>query len=611
MPFTVIAPSQVAAKAPVDDLLMGTIKDDLDYLLSAIGASNVQIFDFRANGNLRKLPFTKNGTGMFRNRNFSGVRSPTDTSAVDYGIGVAKRIDGIIVAKTQTLTRSKLYLGRPGIGGSLIVDLRKYTPTGTTIKKIESVFEDTQLGSAVTASTFTAQTITHSTPTINTQSIASWKAALNVQGVIPFVGWNLQSYRQIELDTAPDSDWKVGDSITLSGTASNDGTYVIVDLNRQGGPNIVVAGAGTEENTPAGTATLLAWVYTYANPINAGFVAGENVEFLAHTTGGNNGVFKIYATNLAGNNIIVKNVNGAAQAGVAGNAGNQRWVFAAPGAILSTDFVVGEKFRSFGGSSRNRGFFVIVAVNTAGNNVTIINTNAAGGVVAAAPSCTVDCLHFIFDTNLDPSSEVTVGDYATLDDGAGSVIIRKVVELNHLAVNSVVVYSPTNELSGMTAQIVRSALTKIEFYTDQSSVYSAGDRIEVTDTQDKTLLFVEKNFDGDYNVVAVNHGGGANYNVVIDLNALNGGFIQTPLVQHGECGQILAKSVSLFSTRPHMDFATVIPETTTGGIVKLIDNGTLNGAAALSDNDLVGFCVDQLPTMSPYDPPTDVVLQIG
>lgn len=610
MPFIVISPSQVAAKAPVDDSLMGAIKNDLDYLLSAIGASNVQIYDFRVNGSLRQLPFTNNGTGMFRQRNFSGIITPPDTSGADYGIGVAKRLDGIVVAKTQNLTRSKLYLGRPGVGGSLIVDLRKYTPTGTPIKKIESVFTDAQLGSATTVHTFTAQTITHSTPVINTQSIAAWKSALNVQSIIPFFGWDQLAYRQIELDVAPDSDWKVGDSITLSGTASNDGTYVIVDVNREGGPNIVIAGAGTEENTPAGTCTLLAWVYTYTNPVNVDFVAGENVEFLTHTSGGNNGIKKIYATNVSGNNIIVKNPSGVAQAGVAGNAGNERWVVTAPSALSTSNFVVGENVRTFGGSSRNRGFFKIVAVNTGGNNYTVINTNPSGGVIAATPSCTVNCLHFVYDTNLDPSSEVSIGDYVTIEN-AGSASIKKVVELNHLGVNGVTVYSPLNDLSGDSTETIRSARTKIEFYSDQSAVYSVGDRIEVTDTQDKVLLFEEKSFDGDYDIVEVNHGGGANYNVVIDLNALRGGFIKTPLLQNGACGQVIAKSVSCFTTRPHIDFATVVPETTTGGIIKLIDNGTLGPAASLSDNDLIGLCVDQLPTMSLYDPPTDLVFQIG
>jgi hypothetical protein len=115
----------------------------------------------------------------------------------------------------------------------------------------------------------------------------------------------------------------VGESAIFAGhtTAANNGTRPIVRIN-DGGNNIIVynttAGATTQAGV-AGTVQTTRWVYTFGAPVlTTDYFVGEQILAATHTTGANNGSFLIRAINDGGNNIVVTNTAGVAQAGAAG-----------------------------------------------------------------------------------------------------------------------------------------------------------------------------------------------------------------------------------------------------------------------------------------------------
>ncbi len=515
-----IAPSQVDAKSPVDTQLMESIKADLDYLdanLNLVGAFDHQ---WKLNGYLSNLLPTK-----------------------------YKRWDGALVSKASTLQQCRIWLGEGGLGGTIEIDVRKYTRPDVLITALTRQFSAAINSIAQTGSGLSTQSITRATAQISTQSISQWKASINVSTIIPLgndpdLGNNLVRYN---LTSQPDSGYQVGDSVTFSSTtfAANDGTFVIKAVNVDGGNNLVISNAsGVAQDSAAGSVTLLAWSYNFTNPVSTQFTAGERATFASHTAPANDGSGIIFAINQSGNNIIVKNILGVAQAGVAGNVNVSRWIYAMSTAVSTTDYIVGEAAKMSGHTSGNNdGNFPITAVNSGGNNVVVYNAN---GVVQGGAAGTVNTNRWTVFFGSNPASSITAGDGvvitgATTGANNGSFIAKQV---NRSTNDNVVVYNTAGVAQGGSAGLFASLRMLVKFAADQSANITTDSRLQIFGTPLATL-------DGDFQVLQVNRGGGSNYNAVVEA---------TGTESVGPAGRVVAESKSVFDTRPSI----VIPPQSRG-----------------------------------------------
>lgn len=549
-----IAASQVDAKSPVDEQLMESIKLDLEYLDTQLGLSASFDYQFKVNGNLRILSEKRR-----------------------------KRCDGVLISQAATLQVSKLYLERPGTSGTLEVDARRIEVPNTPITGIEKLFLNNINTIARAGSALSTQSVTRATAQIATQSVAQWKAALNVSSIVVLGINNLVRYN---LASATDSDWIVGDSITISGSTNpvNDGTFSIVRINDDGFNSIVVTNAsGVAQSGAAGNIRLNAWSYTYINPVSTQFSAGEAALFSSHSDAGNNGTFTVYAINQSGNNIIVKNSAGVANGAAAGFADVNRWIFSFSSSAPS-DYVTGEKaFMSSHSSGGNNGSFPITAVNSGGNNVIVYNT---AGVVQGAPAGSVETLRWVYFFSTDPSTNVSVADRvrARSTVSANNTGIFTVVQVNRTTSDNVVVYNENGVSQGGSGGTLETTKTKIKFSSNQSAVYNTDSYVEVIGTIQ--ALIDEENL----KVVEVNRGGGANYNIVVDA--------ENAIEQAGAGGRVILEEKSIFSTRPSLALANDNTNSTNRHL-QIATNGVFNAYATVAANTRIAMYLTQLPLGAP------------
>lgn len=570
LPFPISA-TQTDAKSPVDDNLMDSIREDLNYLDTAI--LSVQSFDYQ---------FKINGPLQFLTPQF----------------GQYKRLDVGYIVKAGAISVSRLLCEVPGASGTLEVDLRKYRRTGTAIRSITSQFTGSINSITQIAPAIATQSITRSTPQIATQSISLWKATLSVQSIVG-LGSNLWRYA---LSASPDSAWVVGDSITISGctNALNNGTFTIVRINDDGQNNIVITNAsGVAQTGVAGTIQLNAWSYNFTNPVSSQFVAGENALFAGHTNANNNGNLAIYAINQAGNNIIVKNALGVAQAGVAGTVDTYRMQYNYA-ASVGSDFVVGERARMASHTSGvNNGDLIITAVNSGGNNIIVYNS---GGTTQGGVAGNANTTRWIYALASDPSTQFTVGQNCVISgatSGANNGTFE-VKQINRSATNNIVVSNTSGVTQvGAGGSLVHSRKI-IAFASDQSSIYTTQSNIEIYNVPSAANT-------GYFDILEINRGGGANYNVVIDN--------PTGVDQLSPAGRIEIESKSIYAMRPTLSF----PESTfsnqfNNGYFRRIDSaGTdfnsnaIMTAADVTNGVVLGFDIRRLPSGNI----SDVMIQLG
>lgn len=509
MAFTTIPTGDVDAESPIDDNLTGLIKSNFDDHEARILLLKAYPLEWRVNGPLSFLSAT---SGRYR------------------------RLDGLRKISAQTLTAANFVIEKPGTSGTLEIDIRKHRRVNHLISSIVPVFSSAGTSVDQIAPALATQSIARATAQISTQSISLFKAAINVSSII-LLGDDLVRYN---LASAPDSDWKVGDSVQFQSCTSgaNNVTVAIVRVNDDGGNNLVVTNAsGVAQTGAAGNATLKAFAFNYTNPVSSEFVAGETVTMASHTTGANNGSKAIYAVNSGGNNIIVKDGSGVVQAGVAGTADVDRWVYSFSSAASATDFVVGEKaLMASHTNAANDGNFFITAVNSGGNNVVVWN---ASGVAQGGVAGTVNTNRFIYSLSSDPTSSFSVGHNMVAADGAGANDgVYTVKQINRSGLNNLVVYNETG--SGPSGGgNVYSARKIVSLAADYSSIYSLRSNIELVGLADADA-------EGFYDVLEINRGGGSNYNVVVEIALEKFVFLQ----QVSPAGRIETESKSVFSTRP-------------------------------------------------------------
>lgn len=518
LPFPIVA-SQTDAKSPVDDALMDAIRQDLDYLQANLAVVGAYDYQFKFNGFLASL-----------------------------SSGSYNRIDGALISKDQTFQNFTIYLEKPGTGGTLTVDVRRYTKPDTKITGIARQFSSAINSIARTGSSVNTQSISRATAQINTQTITKFKTDLNVQSIVAVdIASNLWRYN---LNTQPDADWVVGDSVTAAScsTGGNNGLFVVVDKNVDGGNNIVVTNAsGAAQAGIAGTLSLMAFRYAITNPAaTPAFTAGETAHFNGHTSAFNDGDLLLYAVNSGGNNLVVKNSVGVTQGLAAGTIDTNRFIFAF-GSAAPSDYVVGELAHTLAHTTPgNNGDFAVKAVNSGGSNVHLYIPT--GGATQGGIAGTVDTNRWTFFFSSDPAAQVTAGDTVIVASAtsAGNNGELPVKQVDRSTADNVVVYNPSGVAQAGAFGTLVSKLMLVKFATDQSATITTASRIGIFGTISSTV-------DGDFTVSQVNRGGGANFNAVISIGAAG-------LEAVGAIGRVVEESKSIFDTLPSI----IIPPSTNG-----------------------------------------------
>lgn len=571
MAFVALTTGETDAKSPLDDNLLGKIRDNLDDLNARTLLARNFAYDFKVNGPL---------------------------SGLTPSYGMFKRLDGSPMFGVQTITTVRATLEVPGSTGTLSVDIRKYRQVGIPVTSLTRKFTATLSSVDRAVSALSTQSVSYATPAINTQSITPWKAGLSVASII-LLGSNLVRYN---FTTAPDSDYKVGDSITFASctTGANNGTFAIVRVNDDGHPCVIVTNAsGVAQTGAAGTGTLAAWAYNFTNPVNAHFTAGELAIFSSHTNANNNGDQTIYAINSGGNNIIVKNALGAAQATATGNALCRRGSYNYSSAVPS-DYAVGEYaiFTSQNASSDN-GTFLIKAVNSGGNNIIAYNDSFFGVGTSGSVGGVSNTTRFTYSLGSDPAGYFSVGDSFTASGNLGSANngTFTVVQVKRSGLNNLVV-SNINGINASTGGTLSHSHMLVTFSADQSAIFTTASNIEFAGLINPANM-------GYFDVLAVNYGGGSNYNVVI--NSPNG------VAQAGAAGRVTLESKSIFAVKPSFSFPSTGESIYNNKMMTTVlrSGADLNAQATISSSDIangvfIGLDIVSIPTGAA----SDLIVQI-
>lgn len=575
MTYTPILSTEVDAKSPLDDNLMGKIKDNFADHEARLQLLKAFALGWQINGDLSQLI-------PYRSK--------------------YKRLDGVRLVQPQTFTQATLLLERANqdTTGVLEVDIRKYQRLSHAIIAMQSIYTGNVNSIARAGSSLATQSIARVASTLATQSITLFKSALSVSSVVVLPN----GYSRINFSGTVDPDWKAGDAVLFASlsNAANNGTFLINRVKEDGGNNIVIAnGSAVAQTSAAGTGTLRAYSYNYTNPVSTtDYIVGERVNFASHSNALSDGLKTIYALNSGGNNIIVKDATGVTQGSAAGNVGSSHWVYTYSSAVSTTDYAVGEKadFASHSNSSNN-GQATILAINSGGNNLVVYNEVgvAQGGAAGTANAC-----RWTYALATDPSSSFSIGDTASVYGTTataftdGSFIVKQV---NRGATNNLVLYNVGGVAQAGAAGVLYSPKTIISFATDLSSYYSTRSNVEVANHAAATN-------NGFFDVLEINRGGGSNYNIVV-----YGGNIGN---YSNPSGRVVSESKSIFSTTPKITFPTDGSNTYNNGTLALATtaavfhptDATVSNAETAAN---VGLGVDLVQIPSGY--PTNLVVQLA
>ena len=552
LPYPINA-TQTDAKSPVDDNLMNSIRLDLDYLDGLFSGGQYN-FSFGLDGQL---------IGAF---------------------GFKRAVDVVPLYKDFTPSTCRFGLRKSGVAGQLQIDIRKHNECKIPITGIDHQFEGATQSVTNIAPALATQSITLATPAISTQSITYAKSAINVQSII-LLGNNQVQYN---LASAPDADFSIGDSVIFASctTPANNGTFTIVEKNKSGGSNIVISNAsGVAQVSPAGNMQHTIFSYNFTNPVNAQFVAGDQCVFASHTTPANNGTKTIYKVNEGGNNLWVKNATGATQAGVAGTASVGRWIYTYTSPVTTVDFIVGERAKmATHTNALNNGNFTITALNSGGNNIVVYNP---AGVAQAGVAGTANTNRWIYSLPSDPSSQFIVGEFTQLESHTTPANngIFEVEQINRSALNNLVIYNEAGVTQAGIAGFTRHTKKLIKFASDQSSVFSTLSFIENVGTV--SGFYVKNDSVSPFQVLQVNRGGGANYNVVVRVDGAPS--------QASPAGYVQTEARSIFNSPPTL--AVDVTSLEANEWVKGVSTNMI--ATNLTAGTFLGLYVLQFPSGDP------------
>lgn len=487
MAFISLSLETTDAKSPIDDDLWKKVKDNFDDLNSRVIAAGAKLVPFQAAGKLSQVSDQR------------------------------RSVDVIFVNDEFLPSRVRWALKRSGLTGNFAFDIRKHTSPNTSIASIAHQYSASTQSIAQTGTPISTQSISRHVAQIATQSITHAKAAKNIQSIVLLgdlddIGNSLVQYN---LNTTVDADTVIGDGIVFAGcsNAANDGTFTIVEKNRSGGNNVVISnGSGVAQAAAAGTGQLKIMSYNFTNPVDPFFGAGFSHLFSGHTAGANNGTFLVYALNSGGNNLWVKNNAGVTQGGAVGAADSNAWRFVFSLAVDTTNYVVGEKAKTSSHSSggNNAGALEIIAVNSGGNNLVLYNPN---GVVQGGIAGTTNTNRWTYAMPSNPNADISVGDNVFLS-GHTTPANDGTFAAKQVTTGAVIIYNEAGVAQGGAAGTLATSRKVISFTSDQSAVYSTLSYIEMRGVVDDSYnTFYTRS---PFQVVQVNRGGGANFNVVIE-----------------------------------------------------------------------------------------------
>lgn len=506
-----INPNQTDAKSPIDQLLMDSIRENLENFDTRITLSAGADFSFRVNGNMNIL---------------SLISAPEN----------GKGLDTAFIAQERTLSTASIYLDQKGDGGTLEVDVRRLKFLGRSISGIKNIFvSNTQ--SIVRGSTQLAtQSITKSDADLATQSITHYKATESIDNIIQVTGSFL--FRINFSGVIPlDNDYKVNDYVTVSGASdgNNNGLFQIKAVNQDNGRNIVVENLlGAPQLTSGGSVQLEMVAYTFLTSVPDNFAVGEDFVANGHIDPSNDSTFTILKTNDGGNNIIIKiNTSLIQQVGAGGQAEVLRYSYNFL-ATVNDAFVIGEQaLFSAHTAGVNDGSLVIKDKNyNSGNNIIIYN---AVGALQPAAGGTVDTNRWVYALDSDPDGFFIAGDNAILagHDNAFNDGTFSVVDVKYLATNNIVFYNAAGVEQLTPNGTVDHAQKAITFREDYSADFEE-DKSSVTITNTPN-----GDNDGEFLVQDINRTSVSAYNVICELTS--------GLLQDGNAGQIYSEVRSIFT----------------------------------------------------------------
>jgi hypothetical protein len=557
-----IALSQVDAKSPVDDNLMTSIKYNLDHLDQLLTQGGAPVYVWNVNGELAMLPN-----------------------------GIAKRVDMQFLHVAQQFTRVRVAQNTSGTSGKTEIDIRYHSNPKTPIVAITPQLSLNTNSIAQITPNLATQSIARATDPVATQSITRAKSSLSVQSIIG-LGANLWRYN---VSVSPDIDWKIGDSVTISGctAGANNLITTIVEVNQSGFASIVVTNvSGVAQTAPAGTIELNCFSYNLVNPASVQFVVGEPVILSSHTNGLSNGTKTIYKTNAGGNNLWVKDPTGVTQGGVAGVVDTARWRYAYSAAV-GTDFSVGQFVQFTGHSSAANNINAeIKALNVAGDNIIIVNASGVGQGSAAGVANTKRW-KYTFSSN--PSAEVLVADKVVMSGHTNPLNngTFDVVEINNVTSDNIVIHNPAGVAQAGAAGQVNHTRKLVRFSSDQSLIYNLSSYIEIEGSSDAN--YNSTRFKLPYKVLQVNRGGGANYNVVIE-DATGG-------TQASPAGYVAVEAKSIFNladgSKPQVtsDMLGLSPN----GLLKSVYESAAFNVGAIPQQTYIGLYILSVQSGRPRD----------
>ena len=511
MAYVTLAAEEIDAKSPLDDALFEKIKDNEDDLDSRVITAGNSPFVWEVGGPLRSLAQFKR--------------------SVAFGL----------VNKEFTPSVCRFMLKKSGTSGNLAFDIRQHTRVNLPVQSIAYQYYATTQ-SIARVSGVSTQSITRATAQVSTQSITFAKAALNVQSIIAVAGADRWRYN---FDSAPDADYAIGYHITFSSCTAggNNGTFVIKEINQSGGWNVVIENAsGASQGGAAGTGQLQVMSYNFTNPVNAQFVVGELAAFASHTSGLNDGNFQIVAVNSGGNNVWVINSVGIAQGGAAGNMNVHRWVYAFSTAANTAIFIADQTcgFASHTNAA-NDGSFLIKEVNSGGNNIIVYNT---AGVAQGAAAGTSTPFHWVYSLDVNPTGDALVGDTIFLD-GHSSSANDGILTVSVVSSSTLTFYNVSGATQGGVGGEARSTRMIVALASDQSAVFTTDSFIEMTGCP--SAYFNAAPHRAPFPVLQINRGGGANYNLVVDVPRAS---------RHSQAaGMVATEMKSIFTTAPSLAYS--------------------------------------------------------
>lgn len=465
-----IAAGQTDARSPVDDNLMDSIRLDLDYLDSAINLGGGASFTWNINGvlsyayerNRLDTQFLHSAQSFSRVRiaqNRSGLSGRTEIdiryhtnpmtpitsiahqmqlSTTSVGqVGTAQNTQSIANAtatiSTQSITRQKAslsVLSIIGLGSNRWRYNLSALPDADWRVGYAALFAGCTAGG--NNGTFTILEVNQSGHPSIVVSNASGVAQTGAAGTAEL---QLFSYNFVN---PVDAAFVVGENVVFAShtTGANNGNFPIHSVN-DGGNNIVIPNfSGVVQAGVAGNATCSRWVYTYSAPINTDhYAVGERCRMASHSNANNNGDFIVRAINSSGNNLIISNSSGVAQAGAAGNATSLRWKYTFA-SDPSANITVGDRvvMASHSGGNNNGNFTIVLVNDTTANNIVVYNQN---GLVQAGAAGTVTSFRKIISFASDQSLIYSTDSYVEFRDcvdttynALPNVLPFKVVQVN-------------------------------------------------------------------------------------------------------------------------------------------------------------------------------------